>query len=155
MASILNAKPLYRSTKRWDYAFSCAFRQWRAESHCRLVHGYALSVELVFATHELDVRNWVVDFGSLKNLKGQLEDIFDHKTVVADDDPGLAWFQEADKMGLLDLVTIPAGGCERFAEFIYDLADTWLGDAGYKPRCWLESAQVWEHPGNSAIHKPM
>lgn len=37
----------------------------------------------------------VVDFGGLKELRAILEGTFDHKTVVAADDPELAWFREA------------------------------------------------------------
>ena len=47
---------------------SYAFRQWRADSHCNLIHGYALQFELKFGG-ELDERNWIVDFGGLKSLK--------------------------------------------------------------------------------------
>ena len=32
-------------------------------SHCRLIHGYALAFKFVFATRELDERNWCFDFG--------------------------------------------------------------------------------------------
>lgn len=66
---------IYRSTKTFGHecGFSVAFRQWRAESHCRLLHGYALAFKFTFEAEELDVRNWVVDFGALKSLKGILE----------------------------------------------------------------------------------
>ena len=79
----------FRSTKTYGHeiGLSACFRQWRAESHCRLLHGYALAVKFVFESEELDVRNWVVDFGSLKTLKGWLEDTFDHTLLVANDDP--------------------------------------------------------------------
>ena len=33
---------------------SCAFRQWRADSHCNLIHGYALQFELEFGSDGLD-----------------------------------------------------------------------------------------------------
>ena len=74
----------YKSTKTYGHelGLSCCFRQWRAESHCRLLHGYALSIRLVFEAEELDVRNWVVDFGSLKSLKQMFVDTFDHKLLV-------------------------------------------------------------------------
>ncbi len=44
---------IYRSTKMYDHneGLSCCFRQWRAtDSHCRLIHGYALAFKFVFAT---------------------------------------------------------------------------------------------------------
>jgi 6-pyruvoyltetrahydropterin/6-carboxytetrahydropterin synthase len=145
----------YVSTKTYGHnvGLSAAFRQWRADSHCRFIHGYSLSFKFIFESDELDVRNWVVDFGSLKTLKGILEDTFDHKTVVAEDDPEMAWFEEAHQRGIIDLVVLPAGGCEKFAEYVYEVADGWLGDAGYKPRVNLRSVEVMEHGANSAIYE--
>ena len=66
------AKPLpreiYRSTKTYDHneGLSCCFRQWRADSHCKLLHGYALAFKFVFATRALDARNCCYDFGGLR-----------------------------------------------------------------------------------------
>lgn len=143
----------YRSTKTYGHeaGFSCAFRQWRAESHCHFVHGYALAFRLEFETTDLDARNWVVDFGSLKSFKQWLADTFDHKTVVAEDDPELAWFEEGNRRGVLDLVVVPATGCERFAEYVLGAAETWLEANGYAPRCRVALVEVREHSGNSAI----
>jgi len=145
----------YVSTKTYGHnvGLSAAFRQWRADSHCRFIHGYSLSFKFIFESDELDVRNWVVDFGSLKTLKGILEDTFDHKTVVAEDDPEMEWFEEANRRGIIDLVVLPAGGCEKFAEYVYEVADGWLSDAGYKPRVKLRSVEVMEHGANSAIYE--
>lgn len=146
-------KFIYRSTKTFTHSqgLSCCFRQWRAESHCQYLHGYAIQVKLMFATHDLDIRNWAVDFGSLKSLKSWLEDTFDHKTVVAEDDPLMHTFEEMEKMGMIQLRVLPSAGCEKFAEAIWHYADMWLQSNGYKPRCWLEFVEVREHEGNSAI----
>lgn len=147
-------KPTFRSTKTFGHqlGLSSCFRQWRAESHCHLLHGYALSIKLTFEADELDVRNWVVDFGSLKSLKGILEDTFDHKLLVAEDDPHLPTFLELQVKKLASVVVVPATGCEAFASMIYDVVDTWLGDAGYAPRCRIVSVEVCEHGANSAIY---
>lgn len=144
----------YRSTKTFghDLGLSACFRQWKAESHCHLLHGYALAIHLEFAAYELDVRNWVVDFGSLKSLKGQLEDTFDHTLLVAEDDPKRADLEALDAIGLARVVIVPATGCEAFARMIYEAVDLWLKDNGYKPRCWLEKVEVREHGANSAIY---
>ncbi|UXO93763.1 6-carboxytetrahydropterin synthase [Pseudanabaena phage Pan1] len=143
----------YRSTKTYGHeiGLSAAFRQWRAESHCRLLHGYALAVRLEFEADELDVRNWVVDFGSLKSLKGMLEDTFDHKTVVAADDPEILTFQDLHARGLIEMRVLPAVGCEKFAEYIFGATEVWLADNGYSPRVRLVSVEVKEHGANSAI----
>lgn len=143
----------YQSTKTFghDLGLSACFRQWRAESHCRLLHGYALSIHITFEADELDVRNWVVDFGGLKSLKGMLEDTFDHKLIVAEDDPQLEALQHLHTLGLADVVVLPATGCEFFAEMILGATDTWLDSNGYAPRCRVVSVEVREHGANSAI----
>lgn len=142
------------STKTYGHelGFSCAFRQHKAESHCRLVHGYSLGFKFIFSAEELDVRNWVVDFGGLKPLKQLLENTFDHTTIVAEDDPELEWFQEAHARGIMRLVVVPAAGCEKFAEMIYEVTEQWLMDAGFGPRCKLVSVEVKEHGANSALY---
>jgi len=145
---------IHRSTKTFGHecGFSVAFRQWRAESHCRLLHGYALSFKFVFEAEELDVRNWVVDFGGLKGLKGILEENFDHTTLVAEDDPALSFFRMMEAQKLIKLVVMPAVGCERTAEYVYEVVSQWLKDAGFAPRCRLVSVEVAEHGANSAIY---
>ena len=144
----------HRSTKTYGHemGFSCAFRQHRAQSHCRLVHGYALAFSFVFEAEELDVRNWVVDFGGLKDLKRILENNFDHKTIVAEDDPEIEWFREGHRKGVLELVELPYAGCERFAEMVGKVTEQWLIDAGFGPRCKLVSVEVREHGANSALY---
>lgn len=144
---------MYLSTKFYDHSlgFSAAFRQWRAESHCRLLHGYSLAFKFIFAARDLDVRNWVVDFGGLKDVKQILEDNFDHTVVVAEDDPEMDWFREGERRGILRLVVLPSVGCEKYAEMIHCVVEQWLVDAGYKDRCVLVSTEVREHGANSAI----
>jgi 6-pyruvoyltetrahydropterin/6-carboxytetrahydropterin synthase len=141
------------STKTYDHSLglSCAFRQWRAESHCRFLHGYSIAVHFEFETAELDFRHWAVDFGSLKSLKGWLEDMLDHKTLIAEDDPALPFFRQGHELGVMDLVVVPYVGCERFAEMIFDAAEVWLQDNGYSPRVRLRKVQVKEHGANSAM----
>jgi 6-pyruvoyltetrahydropterin/6-carboxytetrahydropterin synthase len=143
----------YISTKTYGHnvGLSSAFRQWRADSHCRHLHGYAIKVRFEFESDELDIRNWVVDFGSLKSLKGWLENTFDHKCLVAEDDPHMDWFEEAHRRGIIDMVKVPATGCEKFAEMIFEATEVWLQDNGYAPRVRLRRVEISEHGANSAI----
>lgn len=129
---------------------SACFRQWRAESHCHLLHGYALQVELVFATNEKDERNWVVDFGALKPIKAYLEDRFDHKLLIARDDPHLGRFSELQGLGLVELRVVDATGCEAFAEMIGRHVIRWMATEPGMMHAWLHSVTVREHEGNSA-----
>ena len=103
---------------------SCAFRQPYADSHCKFLHGYRLQAKFWFACDKLDHKNWVVDFGGLKNLKRSLENIFDHKTVVWSQDPELETFRMLESKGLVELVELKQGvGIERFAELCCEMAD--------------------------------
>jgi 6-pyruvoyltetrahydropterin/6-carboxytetrahydropterin synthase len=111
-----------------------------------------LSIKFEFEATELDENHWVVDFGSLKKLRAKLENYFDHRTLVAKDDPNMDWFVEAQNRGIADLIVMDEIGCEKFAEFAYGLAYEWLREAGYEPRCRVVSAEVREHGANSAIY---
>lgn len=145
---------MHLSTKTYGHevGLSCCFRQHRARSHCRFMHGYALSVKLVFAAKELDERGWVVDFGSLKGFKGWLENTFDHKTLVALDDPLYHEFHRLSELELIQMIPVQATGCEAFAELIYECAEVWLQDNGYAPRVAVHSVEVREHGANSALY---
>ncbi len=150
----------YRSTKTYGHevGLSACFRQWRAtHSHCRYLHGYALAITLTFEADELDHRNWVQDFGGLKEIKELLVRTFDHKTVVAFDDPDLEVFYKLCRDGIIDLVTIPAVGCEAFAKYVFEQVEAWLAkqasdDLLDEPRVMLASVEVREHGANSASY---
>lgn len=144
----------YKSGKIYghDRGFSCAFRQWKADSHCSLLHGYALQFEFTFGSNSLDVRNWVVDFGGLKSLKGILENNFDHKLLVSEDDPQLDYISSLAGLGVADVVVLPTAGCEAFAEMVYEVGAQWLLDAGYGDRVKLLEVVVREHGANWASY---
>ncbi len=130
---------------------SAAFRQWKAtHSHCRYIHGYNLTADITFETDKLDGRNWVADFGGFKELKTMFEHTFDHKLVVAGDDPELELFKKLDDAGVAELVILPAGvGCERFAEFVLKTADKFI-DLSTEGRVRVKSVQINEHEKNFA-----
>ena len=119
----------FYSGKTYSHAtgHSCAFRQWKADSHCNLIHGYALQFELKFGG-ELDDRNWIVDFGGLKPLKEWLKYMFDHTYLVAEDDPELETIKMLQEKNLIDMRLVPAVGCERFAEQVFDYAQDLVND---------------------------
>jgi 6-pyruvoyltetrahydropterin/6-carboxytetrahydropterin synthase len=147
-----NHKPLI-STKTYGHeqGFSSTFRQWRAHSHCNKLHGYSLGFKFTFAAQDVDACGWVVDFGGLKTLKQIMEDTFDHKLLVAQDDPLLDLVKQMQSAGLADVIIVPATGCEAFARMMFDVTEQWLKDAGFAPRVWLISVEVSEHGANSAI----
>lgn len=148
---------IYFSTKTYTHAqgLSCCFRQWRAtHSHCQFLHGYAIQVRIEFASESLDSRNWVVDFGGMKEIKQWLADTFDHKTLVAVDDPMRAQLLELNKLKLASVVIVDNTGCEAFAELIYQKAASWLSRVTDGRKIWVHRVTVEEHAGNSASYCP-
>ena len=116
------------------------------------MHGYSLEFEFVFGTDKLDNNNWVVDFGGLKDLEAWLRLNFDHKTLVAYDDPQFSVFQGMHESEAIDMVAVEATGCEMFAKMAMEYASE-LIEKIYSDRCWVESVTVREHGANSAICK--
>lgn len=141
----------FYSSKKYGHerGLSAAFRQWRADSHCRFVHGYSLEFEYVFGASELDENNWVVDFGGLKKIEDWLKQNFDHKTLVAIDDPMYKIFEEMNEKQVISMVPVESTGCEMFAKMAMQYASDLIGRL-YGDRCWVESVTVREHGANSA-----
>ena len=149
--AIFKSKKTYTSSK----GLSCCFRQYKAESHCKYLHGYSLGIAVEFKATKLDDKNWVVDFGGLKNLEKEFKQYFDHKTLVDKNDPQLEWFETGQDLGLLDLVILEDGvGCEMFAYKIYKITKEWLEKSKFQGRCDITKIEVKEHDSNSVIYLP-
>ncbi len=145
----------YRSTKTYghDVGLSCVFRQHGAKSHCNQLHGYALSVRLEFECEQgqRDANGWVVDFGGLKEVKQWLKDTFDHKLLVAENDPMKDEICALGGLGIADPIVVPGTGCEAFAAMVYIFVSTWMQKKGYV-YARLAEVHVMEHGANSAIY---
>ena len=142
----------WKSTKTYGHeaGLSACFRQWRADhSHCSQLHGYALSFKFTFESDELDERNWVMDFGGLKPLREWLKATFDHRLLVAEDDPHITAFMALGDLKLANVVVVDAVGCERFAEMAGQYVNTWLAQYASRVRC--TEVECREHGANSAI----
>ena len=144
---------MYQSTKTYgnEVGLSCCFRQWRADSHCNLIHGYSLGFRFTFEAVTLDERNWVYDFGDCKWIKKYLDEIFDHTLAIAEDDPELDTFKELHGKGIVNLFTFKGVGCEKFAEHVYNYVSPKVY-TDTKGRVSLYSVEVFEHGANSAIY---
>lgn len=149
----------YSSTKLFD-GYSACFRQWRAEdTHCKFLHGYAVSFRVWFEG-ELDYRNWVWDFGGMKRSKTKISGmspkeyfsfLLDHTTVVAIDDPYLEKFKQMDEEGIIQLRILPATGCEKFAEHLYYTINAFLKEETQN-RVKVIKVEVYENEKNSASY---
>ena len=151
----------FQSTKVFD-GFSTVFRQWKAaESHCKYLHCYGVSFKLWFEG-DLDFRNWVWDFGGMKRAKNKIDGMspkewmdymFDHTTLVSEDDPDLDHFKQMDEKGLIQLRIIPHVGAERYAEFIYEKMNPFI-EQETNGRIKIVKVEFKEHEKNSAIYIP-
>jgi 6-pyruvoyltetrahydropterin/6-carboxytetrahydropterin synthase len=142
----------YISTKTYNQIGPVAYRQWKADSHCNLIHGYALSFHFEFECDTLDARNWCLDFGGLKPLKGLLEDWFDHTLLVAQDDPMREHLLNLGKLKLAKITEVEKTGCEGIADFLYEYINTiFLPNYGEKDRVWCSKVEVRETDANMAM----
>jgi 6-pyruvoyltetrahydropterin/6-carboxytetrahydropterin synthase len=146
----------YISTKTYgaERGFAVAYRQWRADTHCNKLHGYALSFIFEFEADTLDFRNWVADFGGFRSLKEHLDEWFDHTCLVAEDDPELETFKMLHGKRLIKMVVVERTGCEGLSKWLYDyLEEIWLPENGYNDgRVRVRKVEVRETPANSAMY---
>ena len=151
--------PKFKSTKIFD-GFSTVFRQWKADgTHCSFLHGYGVSFKIIFEG-ELDERNWVWDFGGMKRAKNTIDGMnpkmwmdhmFDHTTIIAEDDPHLNFFEGMHIKGIIQLRIIPATGAEQFAKYIYDKVNAFVLEETNN-RVRVTQVEFSEHNKNSAIY---
>lgn len=143
----------FQVTKTYGHerGLSACFRQWRAKSHCRFLHGYALSFSIVFESETLNENNWVIDFGSLKPVKLFLDSHFDHRLAVAQDDPDLTRFLALQNDGnqCADVLVLDRVGCEAFAEFV-GKAVVAMVEGKHDNNVKVKSVTCAEHGSNSA-----
>ena len=149
----------FTSSKLFD-GYSACFRQWRADgTHCRYLHGYAISFRVWFEG-ELDHRHWVWDFGGMKRAKNKIcgmtpkeyfDYLLDHTTIVSEDDPYLDKFRELSDLGIIQLRVLDSVGCERFAEFLFGIINDFI-KTETEGRVRVTKVEVYEHAKNSASY---
>ena len=142
----------FKSTKKFS-GFPCTHRQWKAQSHCRFVHGYSREFYFEFEASELTKEGWVVDFGGLKEIKEWLNHTFDHTFLASQDDPQLEEFKKLDQAQIIQLRVLPNPGMEGSAEYVYLEASRILKKS-YGDRAWISLVKVSENENNSAIYIP-
>ena len=96
----------------------------------------------------------------MKRAKGNIEGmspkaffeyLLDHTTIVAEDDPYLENFKQLHYDGIIQLRILPATGCERFAEYLYNKINTFLLEET-NSRVRATKVEVYEHERNSASY---
>lgn len=142
--------PEYLVTKTYgnEEGLSCVFRQYKAKSHCRFLHGYALGFEITFGCEEdeLTPEGWVIDFGSLGPLRDYLHTWFDHTVLLVEDDPLLGPGSLLAVDSYAQVSYLPAVGCEAFAKMVHEWVRSEISDRVISVRCF-------EHGANSATYQ--
>ena len=138
---------MYRVTKNYSHnrGFSCAFRQWSADSHCKNLHGYSLAFKVVLESPTLNINNWVYDFGNFEFLDKWLTENFDHTLLIAKDDPEFELLMSLNKK-TAKVIVLDKISCEYFAEMTFKFIQQSLAKLDVK----VVSVEVSEHESNSA-----
>ena len=141
----------YKSSKRFG-PITTGHRQWRDKGHCSYVHGYGRYVRLTFEAIELDERGWVMDFGGLKDVKSWIESEWDHRTLIAADDPVIPELKTLEEVGGINLNILPEGylpGIEESCRYLYDKLNPVI-QRKTNNRVEITRVEIWEHENNQA-----
>jgi 6-pyruvoyltetrahydropterin/6-carboxytetrahydropterin synthase len=94
------------------------------DGHCALVHGHNWSFAITFVADTTDDCGFVVDFGKLKQLKADLDAMFDHTLLLNQVDPLADDFRHfLNGHSINNLRLVPDCSCEGIAKLVFDLTD--------------------------------
>jgi 6-pyruvoyltetrahydropterin/6-carboxytetrahydropterin synthase len=139
----------FKSSKRFG-PITTGHRQWRDKGHCSYVHGYGRYVRLTFEATELDECGWVMDFGDLRGVKNWIEDEWDHRTLIASDDPVIPELKALEKVGGINLNILPEGylpGIEESCRYLYDKLNPII-QRKTNNRVEITRVEIWETEKN-------
>ena len=141
----------FKSTKRFG-PITTGHRQWRDKGHCSYVHGYGRYVRLTFEASKLDKCGWVMDFGDLRDIKRWIESEWDHRTLIAADDPVIPELKALEKVGGINLNILPKGylpGIEESCRYLYDKLNPMI-QRKTNNRVEITRVEIWETEKNQA-----
>ena len=146
----------FQCTKRLG-PISTGHRQWRDNGHCAWLHGYGRYIQFTFAG-EVDERQWVVDFGDLKDVKAVIEAAWDHKFLIASDDPHLEQILSLEandiiRVSVMDVTKGHGPGIEGSAKWVYDAVQPMIHEKT-NGRAHIAKVEIWEHENNTASYIP-
>jgi len=72
---------MYQISKMFSFEAAHHLNGLPAGHQCARQHGHSYRVELVFASHDLDERGFVVDYGDLAFFDDYLNRVFDHRDL--------------------------------------------------------------------------
>ena len=86
------------------------------------------------------------------NPKAWMDYMFDHTTLVAEDDPYIDLFYEMEVKDMVQLRVLPAVGAEQFAKFVFEKIDTFVQEET-GGRVKVVRVEFMEHNRNTAIYE--
>ena len=93
-----------------------------------------------------------MDFGDLKDVKKWIESEWDHRVLIAADDPLLSDLQELESKGGIYLNVLDDGyypGIEESCRYLYDKLNPMVKEKTNN-RVEITRVEVWEHENNHA-----
>ena len=128
---------------------SCGHRVVGHENKCRFLHGHNYRFTFTISSSEKDSVGRVLDFSVIKSLLCQwLEDTWDHKTLIWEQDPLLQGLRELSDESICVVSFNPTA--ENMAEYLVKVvAEQQLIGTG----CTLIECKVEETRKCSAIYK--
>lgn len=145
--------PRFTCTKVFA-AFPFAHRAPNHAGHCSLIHGHNWDFEFTFAAKFRDANGFVLDFGSLANLKAWLNNHFDHTLVLNEGDPLLQSLQKLGDVFALPakIVKVPDCSSEGLAGWLHEGVGAWVARQT-ENRVRVIRTKVTESPVNSATYE--
>ncbi len=121
---------------------SCGHRVYGHESKCASLHGHNYRFHFEITANELDLIGRVLDFGVIKStLCIWLEENYDHKFLLWQDDPILEQMKEIDPIGVISVPYNPTA--ENIAKYmVEEIAPIQLKGTGAKLiKCTIEETR--------------
>lgn len=132
--------------------FSCVFRNWKSTvEHQRFLHGYSLSIKIIFESKGLDDSNQNLNPDFINKIKAYLTDTFYYTTIISEDDPTLPYFNLLNRFGVIKLRTLPDVSLEKFSQQIYTAIAALMVEKNLD-RLILKTVEVREHQGASSLY---
>jgi len=87
-----------------------------------------------------------------RNPKEWMDYMFDHTTIIAEDDPFVNAFKEMDTAKVAQIRIIPAVGAEQFAKYVFEKLNTFIQEET-EGRVKVVRVEFMEHNKNTAIYE--
>ncbi len=133
------------------HCIASAHRLYQYGGRCERLHGHNYRIELSLSAEELDEEGMVADFGEVKRLLcGELDEAWDHRTLLYDQDPLCAQLRDVLPDGSLCPVPFNPTAENMAAHLGRVLFPKALERAGLAGRVRVAQVTVYETDNNSA-----